>query len=61
LTVSKETFACLAEGVMAHGWSAALPGYTLAPDANLTQITNELRAAFDWLDARAAECTVPAT
>jgi len=51
---SKETFACLAEGVLAHGWSAALPGYTLAPDANLTQITNELRAAFDWLDARAA-------
>jgi arylformamidase len=40
---------------MAHGWSAALPGYMLAPDANLTRITNELRAAFDWLDARAAD------
>jgi restriction endonuclease len=26
---------------------AALPGYTLAPDASLTQITNELRTAFD--------------
>ena len=47
---SKETFACLAEGVLAHGWSAALPGYTLAPEANLTQITNELRTAFDWLE-----------
>jgi arylformamidase len=52
---SKEIFACLAEGVLAHGWSAALPGYTLAPEASLTQITNELRAAFDWLDANAAD------
>ena len=52
---SKETFACLAEGVLAHGWSAALPGYTLAPKASLTQITDELRTAFDWLDANAAD------
>jgi acetyl esterase/lipase len=52
---SREIFACLAEGALAHGWSAALPGYTLAPEANLTQITNELRTAFDWLDAEAAE------
>jgi acetyl esterase/lipase len=52
---SKETFACLAEGVMARGWSAALPGYTLAPEAGLTRITDELRAAFDWLDANAAD------
>jgi acetyl esterase/lipase len=52
---SKEIFACLAEGCLARGWSAALPGYTLAPDASLTQITNELRAAFDWLDAKSGE------
>ena len=52
---SKETFACLAEGALAHGWAAALPGYTLAPEASLTQITDELRTAFDWLDAEAAE------
>jgi arylformamidase len=45
---SKEIFACMAEGVLAHGWSAALPGYTLAPDASLTQITAELRTALDW-------------
>ena len=25
----------IAEGVLAHGWSTALPGYTLAPDATL--------------------------
>jgi arylformamidase len=52
---SRETFACLAEGALAHGWSAALPGYTLAPEATLTQIVSELRTAFDWLDARAVE------
>jgi arylformamidase len=52
---SKEIFACLAEGALANGWSAALPGYTLAPEASLTQITNELRSAFDWLNARGAE------
>ena len=43
---SKEILACLAEGALANGWSAALPGYTLAPEASLTQITNELRSAF---------------
>ena len=45
---SKEIFACMAEGVLARGWSAALPGYTLAPDASLTQITKELLTALDW-------------
>jgi hypothetical protein len=52
---SKESFACLAEGALARGCSAALPGYTLAPDANLMQITRELRVAFDWLAANGAE------
>jgi arylformamidase len=48
---SRQTFSCLSEGVLARGWSAALPGYTLAPDATLTQITQELRTALDWLAA----------
>ncbi len=50
---SKEIFACLAQGALARGWSAALPGYTLAPEASLTRITHELHKAFDWLDAKA--------
>jgi acetyl esterase/lipase len=49
-TRSKDTFSCLAEGVAAHGWSAALPGYTLAPDASLTEIAGELRTALDWFE-----------
>jgi acetyl esterase/lipase len=52
---SKEIFAFLAEGPLARGWSAALPGYTIAPQASLTQITNEIRTAFDWLNAKSAE------
>jgi arylformamidase len=51
---SKEIFGCLAEGALARGWSAALPGYTLAPDASLMQITKELHTAFDWLAAQGA-------
>jgi acetyl esterase/lipase len=50
---SKEIFACMTEGMLVHGWSAALPGYTLAPNASLTQITQELRAALDWFAANA--------
>jgi arylformamidase len=52
---SKETFGCLTEGALTRGWSAALPGYTLAPQAGLTQITDELRTAFDWLAAKGGE------
>jgi acetyl esterase/lipase len=46
---TRENFGMLMEGVMAHGWSAALPGYTLAPDASLAQIVAEIDAALDWL------------
>jgi len=49
---SRESFSCFAEGMLARGWSAALPGYTLAPDATLTQIVQEVRAALGWLTAQ---------
>ena len=49
---SREDFSCFAEGVLARGWSAALPGYTLAPAATLTQIVSEVRSALDWLAAQ---------
>jgi arylformamidase len=48
---TREDFACYAEGIMAHGWSAALPSHTLAPDATLTQIVAEIASALDWLAA----------
>jgi acetyl esterase/lipase len=45
----REDFAVFASGIAEHGWSAAMPGYSLAPDAPLAQIVAELRAALDWL------------
>src|SRR5271157_5088639 len=48
---AKEQFANLIAGPHARGWSAALPGYTLAPDASLTEIVAEVNAALDWLGA----------
>jgi arylformamidase len=45
----KETFSCMAEGPLAAGFDVALPGYTLAPDASLTQIVAEVQSAIRWL------------
>ena len=55
---SREVFACLAEGVAQHGWSAALPGYTLAPEASLAGIVAELRLALDWLQNHGATYSI---
>ncbi len=45
----REGAAAAVAGAVASGWSAALPGYTLAPDATLTQIVTQMTAALDWL------------
>src|SRR5262245_3217184 len=46
---ARDMFSAVAEGVLAHGWAAALPGYTLAPDASLREIVAEITNALDWL------------
>jgi arylformamidase len=46
---SRELFAAYAEGLALAGWSVAMPGYTLAPQARLTTIVREIGAALDWL------------
>ena len=46
---SRELFAMLVEGVAAHGWSVAIPGYSLAPDTSLTEIVTEISRSLDWL------------
>ncbi|WP_043837582.1 alpha/beta hydrolase [Muricoccus aerilatus] len=46
---SREGFSCIIEGALAKGWSAALPSHTLAPEAGMTAIVEEMRAAMDWL------------
>ena len=49
---SKELFAFLVPGPLAHGISVALVGYTLAPDKRLDGIVGEIRAAIQYLDSR---------
>ncbi|MGE0564952.1 MAG: alpha/beta hydrolase [Pseudolabrys sp.] len=48
---SKEVFGCMAEGPLAHGIDVAMVGYTLGPDASLSEIADEIRAAMRWLRA----------
>ena len=51
---SRELFAMLVEGVAAHGWSVAIPGYSLAPSVSVTDIVSEIPRALDWLAAHGA-------
>src|SRR4249920_721778 len=46
---SRDVFAMLVDGVAAPGWSVAIPGYSLAPDASLTDIVTEISQSLDWL------------
>jgi acetyl esterase/lipase len=46
---SREDFAMFAQGLETHGWSLAMPGYSLAPEVTLTDIVAEIGAALDWL------------
>lgn len=48
---AKEFYACLAEGPLARGIDAAFIGYTLAPEASLTEIVGEARRALRFLRA----------
>jgi hypothetical protein len=52
---SADQFASLISGVYAHGWAAGLMGYTLAPDASLTEIVAEINASLDWLAANGSK------
>lgn len=36
----------LAHGALAHGWAVAMVGYTLAPEARIAAITDEIEAAI---------------
>jgi dipeptidyl aminopeptidase/acylaminoacyl peptidase len=46
---SKEMFAHMAAGPLARGLDVAMIGYTLGPDATLTEIVAETHAAIRWL------------
>ncbi|MEO3387310.1 alpha/beta hydrolase [Mesorhizobium sp. CAU 1741] len=46
---SKDVFSCMAQGPLAAGVDVAVPGYTLAPDATLAEIVDEVRTVLRWL------------
>jgi acetyl esterase/lipase len=50
---AKEGFASMADGALANGIDVALAGYTLCPDATMTEVVAEARAAVDWVVANA--------
>jgi pimeloyl-ACP methyl ester carboxylesterase len=51
---SKEVFSCLALGPMALGCDVAMVGYTLAPEARLSDIVIEIKAAISGVAAHQA-------
>ncbi len=51
----KERFSFTALGPLAHGINVAVPGYTLAPEARLTDIVAEMRQALTYLAEHAGE------
>lgn len=52
LDFDKSSWSHLAAGAVARGWAAALPSYTLAPEARIAQIGTEVRAAIQAAAAR---------
>ena len=52
---AKESFSYIAKAMVPHGLHVAMVGYTLAPDATLGGIVQELKNAIAYLKAHAAE------
>lgn len=46
MAFDKSVWSHLAEGALAAGWAVALPSYTLAPEARISEITREIAAAL---------------
>ncbi|MDG4648592.1 alpha/beta hydrolase [Roseibacterium sp. SDUM158017] len=44
--MDRSDFSHLAEGARARGWAVALPGYRLAPDARIAEITADIAAGI---------------
>lgn len=52
LAFGREIWSHLAAGPLAHGWAVAVPSYTLAPDARISQMTQEIGAAITAIAAQ---------
>lgn len=54
MKTSPATWSHLAAGAMAQGWAVAMPAYTLAPNARISQMTQEVAAAISVAAERIA-------
>lgn len=54
LAFGRETWSHLASGALARGWACAMPSYTLAPEARISRMTQEIARAVE-----AARAMVP--
>lgn len=50
----KSWWSHLAQGMLSHGWAVAIPSYTLAPEARISQITQEVAQAVTFASGRVA-------
>jgi len=54
LAFDRSLWSHLAAGVLARGWACAMPSYTLAPDARISEMTQEMVAATAAISAQVA-------
>ncbi len=54
MAFDRKVWSHLAAGPLAWGWAVAMPSYTLAPDAQITEITQEIAAACRAVAAEVA-------
>ena len=52
MAFDKSTWSHLAKGALARGWAVALPSYTLAPAARLSEMTREIGTAIAFAASR---------
>ena len=51
-SLDKSYWSHLSQGCLDHGWAFAIPGYTLAPQARIQEITREITGAIRHLASR---------
>lgn len=54
LQFDRSLWSHLAAGVVARGWACAMPSYTLAPEARIAEMTQEMVAALAAISAQVA-------
>lgn len=52
MAFDKSSWSYLAKGALDNGWAVVLPSYTLAPDASLTQMTEQIARAIEFAAAK---------